>query len=266
MIFAMHQLPAHWIQPDWPAPPPVKAVMTSRQAGVSAGPWDSMNLGTHVGDVPSHVQSNREHLARLLGRRPVFLQQVHGVTSVKLSPSIPDGWEADACWTRESGVACAIMVADCLPVLLCAASGQWIAAAHAGWRGLAGQQGKGVLETLMSDLSLAGCDVSNVLAWIGPCIGADAFEVGAEVLNAFEAGAGDVKAMFQPQSDGKFKADLAGLARLRLQSMGLTHIHGNDGTPDWCTVSRPDIFFSHRRDSRLFGSSGRMAACIWLDA
>jgi len=266
MIFDMHHFPAHWIQPDWPAPTHVKAVMTSRQAGVSAGPWGSMNLGTHVGDVPTHVQTNRDHLARLLGRRPVFLQQVHGVTSVKLSSSIPDGWEADACWTREAGVACAIMVADCLPVLLCAASGQWVAAAHAGWRGLAGQQGRGVLETLMSDLTQAGCDVSNVLAWLGPSIGPDAFEVGAEVLSAFDDGSDAVRTMFQAQADGKFKANLAGLARLRLQSMGLTRIHGNDSTSAWCTVSQPQIFFSHRRDSRLLGSSGRMAACIWLGA
>lgn len=265
MIFEMNHFPAHWIQPDWPAPAHVKAIMTTRQAGVSAKPWDSMNLGAHVGDDPLHVQTNRDHLTRCLGRSPVFLQQVHGVKSVKLSKVTPDGWEADACWTQDNQVACVIMVADCLPVLLCAASGQWVAAAHAGWRGLAGQQGRGVLEALVADLSHAGCDVSNALAWLGPCIGPDAFEVGSEVMTAFEDGSDAVRDMFQPQSDGKFKADLAGLARLRLQTMGLSRIHGNDGTSDWCTVSQPQIFFSHRRDSRLFGNSGRMAACIWLD-
>jgi len=239
--------------------------MTSRQAGVSVAPWDSMNLGDHVGDAPSHVGANRQQLASWLGRRPVFLQQVHGVSTLELTDGCPEGRVADACWTRDPRVACAIMVADCLPVLLCDASGQWVAAAHAGWRGLAGEQGRGVLEALWSDLSHGGCDVTNAMAWLGPCIGPKAFEVGAEVLTAFDDGSAAVRAMFQDQPHGKFKADLAGLARLRLQALGLTRIHGNDGAPTWCTVSQAQLFFSHRRDSRRLGQTGRMAACIWLD-
>jgi YfiH family protein len=265
MIFQMNDFPAHWIRPDWPAPSVVKAVMTSRQAGVSLAPWDSMNLGDHVGDASSHVQANRSQLARLLGSRPVFLRQVHGVTSHELTDGCPDGGVADACWTQDARVACTIMVADCLPVLLCDASGQWVAAAHAGWRGLAGVQGRGVLEALLTDLSNAGCDVANALAWLGPCIGPTAFEVGADVLAAFDDGSDAVRAMFKDQAHGKFKADLAGLARLRLQALGLSSIHGNDGAPDWCTVSQARLFFSHRRDSRLHGQTGRMAACVWLD-
>lgn len=265
MIFQMNHFPAHWIRPDWPAPPTVHAVMTSRQAGVSEAPWDSMNVGDHVGDSPSHVLTNRRQLARLLGRRPVFMQQVHGVSSLKLTHGCPDGRAADACWTQDAQVACTIMVADCLPVLLCDAAGQWVAAAHAGWRGLAGVQGKGVLEALLTDLSHSGCDVSNAMAWLGPCIGPQAFEVGPEVMEAFDDGSSATRAMFHDQDNGKFKADLAGLARLRLQAMGLSGIHGNDGTADWCTVSQAQIFFSHRRDSRLRGQTGRMAACVWLD-
>lgn len=240
--------------------------MTNREAGVSAAPWNSMNLGDHVGDVPTHVQANRDHLTYLLGTRPVFLKQVHGVHAVHLSDASPDGSVADACWTQGTQVACAMMVADCLPVLLCDAKGQWVAAAHAGWRGLAGTQGQGVLETLLSDLSQAGCDVSDVMAWLGPCIGPDAFEVGADVLSAFDDGKAATRSLFQLQPHGKFKADLAGLARLRLGALGVNQIYGNDGAPVWCTVSQPQIFFSHRRDSRVLGQSGRMAACIWLDA
>lgn len=264
MIFRMNHFPAHWIRPDWPTPAGVNAVMTSRQAGVSEAPWDSMNLGDHVGDAPPHVQANRQHLAHRLGRRPVFLQQVHGVVARKLTAGCPDGLVADACWTQDAGLACAIMVADCLPVLLCDASAQWVAAAHAGWRGLAGGQGRGVLEVLLSDLSQAGCDVSNAMAWLGPCIGPTAFEVGADVLTAFDDGSQAVRSMFLPQADGKFRADLAGLARLRLQALGLSRLYGNDSSPAWCTVSQPKLFFSHRRDSRVFGQTGRMAACVWL--
>lgn len=262
----MNHIQAKWLWPDWPTCTRVKAVMTNRHEGVSLGPWNSMNLGTHVGDDPLHVQVNRDRLASGLGRRPVFLDQVHGTTSVQLTKTSPDGWVADACWTQDPQVACAIMVADCLPVLLCDALGEWVAAAHAGWRGLSGHQGRGVLEALMSDLSQSGCDVSNVMAWLGPCIGPAAFEVGADVLAAFDDGSAAVGSLFDPQRDGKFKADLAGLARLRLNALGISRVHGNDGTPAWCTASQPHLFFSHRRDSRVLGQSGRMAACIWLDA
>jgi YfiH family protein len=271
MILQMQNLHAHWIEPDWPTHSRVRALMTHRQGGVSAAPWDSMNLGDHVGDRAADVQTNRERLAAQIGQRPVFLQQVHGVASVQLNATTPQGLVADACWSQEPGVACTIMVADCLPVLLCDAAGRWVAAAHAGWRGLAGPElatpskGLGVLESLWADIQRAGLDVSDVMAWLGPCIGPQAFEVGLEVRAAFDDGSPQVQALFQPAADGKFMADLAGLARVRLQALGVTRVFGNDSSLPWCTVSDSALFFSHRRDSRRLGQSGRMAACIWLD-
>jgi len=271
MILTMQNLPTHWIEPDWPTHTRVRALMTSRHGGVSAAPWDSMNLGDHVGDRATDVQTNRERLAAQIGQRPVFLQQVHGVASLQLNATTPQGQVADACWSQDPGVACTIMVADCLPVLLADAAGRWVAAAHAGWRGLAGPgmdtspKGQGVLESLWADLKRAGVDVSDVLAWFGPCIGPQAFEVGPEVRAAFDDGSAQVQALFRPTADGKFMADLAGLARVRLQALGLTRVLGNDSSQPWCTVSNSALFFSHRRDSRSLGQSGRMAACIWLD-
>jgi len=271
MILRMQNLSTLLIRPDWPIHANVRALMTTRQGGVSAAPWDSMNLGDHVGDSVADVQTNRERLAAQIGRRSVFLQQVHGVVSVQLDASSPQGLAADACWTMDSGVACTIMVADCLPVLLCDASGQWVAAAHAGWRGLAGpvvpatSKRQGVLETLWADLKRAGADLSDVMAWLGPCIGPQAFEVGPEVHAAFADGSPEVQKLFQPVANGKFISDLAGLARVRLRALGITRVFGNDSSPPWCTVSDSALFFSHRRDSRSLGQSGRMAACIWLD-
>jgi len=271
MILGMQSLPAHWIQPDWPIHPRVRSRMTTRRGGVSAAPWDSLNLGDHVGDRVADVHSNRERLAAHIGQRPVFLQQVHGVASVQLGADTPNGLAADACWSLEPGVACTIMVADCLPVLLGDADGRWVAAAHAGWRGLAGpggpakSKGRGVLESLWADLKRAGADVSGVMAWLGPCIGPQAFEVGPEVRAAFDDGSPEVRALFQPTADGKFMADLAGLARVRLKALGVHAVFGNDSSPPWCTVSESTLFFSHRRDSRSLGQSGRMAACIWLE-
>jgi YfiH family protein len=267
----MQNLPAHWIQPDWPTPNRVRALMTSRQGGVSVAPWDSMNLGDHVGDRSADVHTNRERLAAQIGQRPVFLQQVHGVASLQLNATTPQGLVADACWSLDPGVACTIMVADCLPVLLADAAGRWVAAAHAGWRGLAvpgvdsPSKGQGVLESLWADLKRAGVDVSDVLAWLGPCIGPQAFEVGPEVRAAFDNGSPEVQALFTPTAQGKYMADLAGLARVRLQGLGISRVFGNDSSRPWCTVAGSEFFFSHRRDSRNLGQSGRMAACIWLD-
>lgn len=244
--------------------------MTTREGGVSPSPWNSLNLGDHVGDAPENVQTNRARLDRHLQRPAVYLNQVHGTKTVALTPDSPHGMQADACWTSHATLACAIMVADCLPVLMCDGSGQWVAAAHAGWRGLAGQDGqdgqdgRGVLEALVADLPLNG-DVSDVLVWLGPCIGPQAFEVGPEVKAAFDDGSAELNALFQPMAGGKFLADLAGLARRRLQALGISKIHGNDSQPDWCTVSQVPLYFSHRRDSRVLGQSGRMAACIWRE-
>ena len=253
-----------WLRPEWPAPPRVRAVMTDRRGGVSQAPWDSMNLGDHVGDHMPSVQTNRQRLRDAIGVRPVFLKQVHGVDTIVLDASSQDGAEADACVTTGSQVACTIMVADCLPVLMCDASGRWVAAAHAGWRGLAGVHGTGVLESLLNASSLSGTAREDVLVWLGPCIGPQAFEVGPEVMAAFCADDDQAAVFFKAVGNEKWLADLAGLARLRLHRLGVQAVFGNDSEPAWCTFSQNSRFFSHRRDSRVLGQSGRMAACIWL--
>lgn len=263
-----------WLTPDWPAPPGVHAVFTTRQGGVSVAPWDSMNLGDHVGDAPAQVAANRALLGQAMGAKPVFLQQVHGTAVLLLDDETPQGLAADAAMSSQRGLACTVMVADCLPVLFAHADGSAVAAAHAGWRGLAGQQGKGILEQTCEDfraLAQSGRAQSaiNTIAWLGPCIGPTAFEVGAEVRTAFVEGDPEAAACFTALASGKYLADLAGLARLRLQALGVTQIYGNDGTPPWCTVGNASRFFSHRRDAGIqgngFGTTGRMAACIWRD-
>jgi len=264
----------NFLNPDWPAPPGVRAVFTTRQGGVSAAPWDSLNLGDHVGDVPAQVAANRALLAQASGAKPVFLQQVHGSAVMPLDGNTPNGLQADAAITSQRGIACTIMVADCLPVLITDTEGSAVAAAHAGWRGLAGQQGSGVLEeSYESFRALAhkgrAQAAINTIAWLGPCIGPTAFEVGAEVRAAFVGSDPGAAACFTAVAPGKYLADLAGLARLRLQALGITQIFGNDGTAPWCTVGNASRFFSHRRDTGVrgngFNTTGRMAACIWLE-
>ena len=237
-------------------------LFTERRGGASAAPFDTLNLGDHVGDDPVAVAHNRRLLARQLGARPVFLRQVHGTEVVELTEDTPDGAEADACWTTSTEVACTIMVADCLPVLLTTPTGDSVAAVHAGWRGLLG-----VLEALMEAWPAARTPAQRAAlhAWLGPCIGPQAFEVGEEVRAAYLADHPDNGRWFTalPDSPGKYLAHLPALARDRLQRLGIGHISGNDGTSEWCTVTNPSRFFSHRRDARLQGSTGRMAACIW---
>lgn len=247
--------------PDLPAN--VGAWMSTRQGGYSGEPWGSFNLGDHVGDAPERVQANRQRLADTLGVRPVFLQQVHETGVLELDAQTPDGAVADACFTFAAGLACTIMVADCLPVLLWDVRGQWVAAAHAGWRGLAGQQGVGVLEALWSRLKARGAMAETTGVWLGPCIGPQAFEVGPEVRQAFLVDQPELTGAFKPAQGDRWLADLPALARARLLRLGLTQVDGNDGSPHWCTVSRPALFFSHRRDAARLGSTGRMAACIW---
>ena len=276
---------ANWLIPQWPAPAGVRAVFTTRQGGVSRPPHDSLNLGDHVGDVAAAVAANRLILQRAIACQPVFLQQVHGTGVLELSHDSVDGLTADACLTRQRGLACTIMVADCLPVLFAHLDQPVVAAAHAGWRGLAGLAllanadaaepiFEGVLEATFNRFSaLVGASPNEfaprTIAWLGPCIGPTAFEVGAEVKAAFEAVHPAAGTLFveQPQQTHqvKYVADLQGLARLRLRALGISQIYGNDGTPDWCTVSRPSRFFSHRRDAGGGRSTGRMAACIWRD-
>lgn len=263
-----------WLVPDWPAPPGVHAVFTTRQGGVSVAPWGSMNLGDHVGDEFAQVAANRALLAQATGAKPVFLQQVHGSAVLSLDGETPHGLQADAAITSQHGIACTIMVADCLPVLFTNTAGSAVAAAHAGWRGLAGQQGHGVLEQTfecfgaLAHMERAQAAI-NTIAWLGPCIGPTAFEVGAEVRAAFVDSHADAAHCFTAANPGKYLANLAGLARLRLQALGITQIFGNDGSAPWCTVGDASMFFSHRRDAGVrgngFHTTGRMAACIWLE-
>jgi polyphenol oxidase len=244
------------VLPQWPAPAGVHATCSERAGGVSSAPYDTLNLGDHVGDDPAAVAENRRRYAATLRARPVFLKQVHGRGVVRLDVATPDGTEADACWTTDPGVACTIMVADCLPVLLADRAGQVVGAAHCGWRGLA----DGVLEALWSAMAPRAGAAGEMLAWLGPCIGPEAFEVGPEVRAAFVTRDAGAAAAFRPHGEGKFLADLPALARRRLAAIGIVAVHGNDGSRAWCTVSERSRFFSHRRDR----VSGRLAASIWL--
>ncbi len=252
----------------WPVG--IKALFTLRGGGASSAPFDSWNLGDHVGDDFACVQANRQLLAQRVAAKPVFLRQVHGTHVVRLTPSTPDGVEADACWTDSPGVVCTIMVADCLPLLFSAADGSSVAAVHAGWRGLVGEDGHGVLEALLAQWPAAQTPAqrAGLKVWLGPCIGPQAFEVGPEVRAAFVAVLPEAEHCFQslpptPQGVQKYRADLRALAQQRLRALGVRHIGGNDGSLPWCTVQQASRFFSHRRDARRLGSTGRMAACIW---
>jgi polyphenol oxidase len=278
----------HFLQPDWPAPAHVKAAFTTRAGGASVAPFDSFNLGDHVNDRAGDVAHNRALLQQTLGAQVVFLKQVHGVDVAAVSLDTPDGLQADACTTQQRGVACNVMVADCLPVLFTDRAGSFVAAAHAGWRGLLGQGGLGVLETVYQSFMpvvqvfIAQAAIKNValipssehssddiIAWLGPCIGPQQFEVGGEVRAAFVAQQAGSQQYFEKLSTpasapDKYLANLPGLARARLQALGISQIYGNDGSTPWCTVCNPLQFFSHRRDAAGLGSTGRMAACIWL--
>ena len=236
------------IRPDWPAPPNVRAASTTRAGGVSGGRWASLNLGDHVDDRPEHVAENRQRLADALGfsKEPNWLRQVHG-SRVRLPGQALDC--ADACIEDRSGHVCVVMTADCLPVLFCNRSGTKVAAVHAGWRGLAG----GVLEATVSAL---GEPPEELMAWLGPAIGPDVFEVGDEVRHVFTHDAPAAAVRFRAHGAGHWLADLYGLARDRLAGLGIGYIGGGDR----CTYSESDVFFSYRRD----GITGRMASLIWL--
>ena len=268
-----------WLVPQWPVPARVKAVFTTRAGGISAGPFSTLNLGSHVGDLPDSVAANRTVLQRAVGTsRVVFLNQVHGTKVQQLEPGSRDGQAADACLTNHQKLACTVMVADCLPVLLTTQDGSAVAAAHAGWRGLAGGQngsGPGIIESIYGSFrafsqSGRAYPATKIIAWLGPCIGPSAFEVGEEVKAAFCTAHPESAPLFVQSESGKYLTDLAALARQRLQALGVTQIYGNDGCPSWCTVGNSSRFFSHRRDAGVtgngFGTTGRMAASIWLAA
>jgi YfiH family protein len=244
--------------PDWPAPATVRAAVTTRAGGVSPAPWDSLNLGMHVGDDPARVAENRARLQAALvavaaADAPQWLNQVHGTTVVEAEPDsarraacLPD---ADAVTTSARHLPCVVMTADCLPVFFCDRAGTRVAVAHAGWRGLC----EGVLEATLAVFP----DPAQVLAWLGPAIGPAAFEVGGEVREAFMARQPGAAACFRPSPNpGRFLADIYGLARLRLAAAGVADIGGGG----LCTFSDRERFYSYRRD----GQTGRLASVIWL--
>ncbi|KAF0866912.1 peptidoglycan editing factor PgeF [Pseudomonas sp. LD120] len=237
-----------WLMPDWPAPAGVKACVTTRSGGVSLAPFDSLNLGDHVEDLPEAVAENRRRLTEHFGIAPAWLQQVHGVAVAHADPSVIA--TADASWSATPGVACVVMTADCLPALFCNRGGTRVAAAHAGWRGMAA----GVLEATLDSLDTTP---SEVLVWLGPAIGPQCFEVGAEVREAFVAQLAQAEQAFVPSVNaGRYMADIYQLARLRLAARGVTAVYGGID----CTVTDPR-FFSYRRSPR----TGRFASLIWLE-
>lgn len=244
------------LQPDWPVPMAVRAAFSLRSGGASAPPWDSLNLGVHVGDDPTTVLENRRRLvnALQLPREPVWLDQVHGREVLRVGlQSLPAAGErptADAVVTMEPGVVLAVQVADCLPVLFASEDGDVLGAAHAGWRGLVA----GVLESTVVAMRL---EPARIIAWLGPCIGPAHFEVGAEVREAFLNAQPGAAAAFAVNPRGRWQCDLPRLARDRLAAMGVHRVFGGQ----WCTAADPVRFYSHRRDQR----TGRMAALLWRE-
>ena len=245
---------ACFITPDWPAPPNVRVLISTRQGGVSRGVYSSLNLGDHVGDEPIAVAGNRALVSARTNARPLWLKQVHGtrvVDAAACRDADPGGVpEADAAMTRQVGVACTVMTADCLPVLFCDRAGTVVAAAHAGWRGLL----DGVLEATIASMDAPG---NELIAYLGPAIGPLAFEVGEEVRSAFVTVSDAAASSFRPGQGGKWLADIYQLARQRLAAQGVAQVYGGN----YCTVTDAAHFFSYRRD----GQTGRMASLIWLD-
>lgn len=238
-----------WLEADWPAPPGVVAGTTLRQGGCSSGPYESLNLAIHVDDEPQRVARNRQLFRDTcqLPAEPLWLAQVHG-TTVLDAATASSGLEGDAMQTTLPDVVCAVLTADCLPVVFASRAGRSVAVAHAGWRGLA----DGILE---STLAAMACEPQDLQAWLGPAISQSAFEVGAEVRESFVTQDSDAAIHFRPNSRGRWQADLYGLARRRLQLCGVTDLYG--GTH--CTYSEPSAYFSYRRE----GACGRMATFVF---
>ncbi len=238
------------ITAEWSAPPNVRALTTTRSGGASRGPYESFNLGDHVGDEPAAVQRNRALLreALHLPAEPLWLTQVHG-TNVVEAATAPSGVTADGAWTDRPGVVLAVLTADCLPVFLCDRAGTKIALLHAGWRGLAA----GVIEAGVVRLGVPGAEL---FAWLGPAIGPDSYEVGEEVRAAFVAHDAAAAQAFRANGPGRWRADLYALARQRLRALGVPAVHGGGH----CTRREAGRFYSYRRD----GQCGRMASLLWL--
>ena len=239
--------------PDWPAPLTVRAAFTLRAGGVSAAPYDSLNVAAHVGDQPACVADNRRRLRTQLRlpAEPAWLEQVHGSAVLDLDAESHPARPADAVFTRRANRVCVVQVADCMPVLFASRDGSVVAAAHAGWRGLSG----GVLEATVARLEVGP---AQLLAWLGPAIGPEHFEVGEEVRAAFLAGDPGAAAAFSANARGRWQCDLGALARRRLAAIGVAAVYGGR----WCSYADRARFFSYRRD----GQCGRMAALIWLQS
>ncbi|KHT60064.1 hypothetical protein RJ45_23970 [Photobacterium gaetbulicola] len=240
-----------WIVPDWPAPANVKAIATTRKGGGSAGPYQGLNLGNHVGDQPEVVRQNRLWLQQQLGlpEAPVWLNQTHSTEVVSLEQPQSTAIDADGSYTAQSRLPCVVMTADCLPVILCDRQGKQVAAVHAGWRGLV----DGIIEQAVAKFTVPG---SEIMAWLGPAIGPQAFEVGGEVRDQFLAHDPAAAEAFLPNGE-KWLADLYLLARQRLARVAVDDVFGGHA----CTYSDAEQFYSYRRD----GVTGRQATLIWLE-
>ena len=236
--------------PDWPAPDRVRALVTERPGGVSEGRYAALNLATHVGDAPATVAANRALLRAELPSEPGWLEQVHGSAVLDLDRQGSTLPPADAAVTGRAGTVCAVLTADCLPVLLCDRAGRRVGAAHAGWRGL-------LLGVLPAAVAALDCDPGDVLAWLGPAIGPRSYEVGADVRDPYVAANANAAQHFAPNARGRWQADLYGLARASLNAAGVQAIFGGG----FCTFAESARFFSHRREAPC----GRMATLIWLD-
>ena len=252
---------SNFIIPNWPAPANVHALQTTRNSenrdgGCSHTPYDGFNLGSHVKDNPMHVAHNRQILSQLLPSEPVWLNQVHGINVVDAASTVclPD---ADASYTSRKNVVCVTMTADCLPILVCDTAGTVIASIHAGWRSLC----DGVIEaTILTMRAKLPIDSNQLMAWLGPAIGPNAFEVGAEVRTQFIAKDAQAELAFKPHCN-KLLCDIYKIATQRLNNLGVTKIYGGGQENEpWCTFTDEKCFFSFRRD----GETGRMATLIWL--
>jgi polyphenol oxidase len=237
----------HWITPDWPAPANIHAATTLRTGGVSTSPYDSLNPATHVGDDIDCVRENRQRIKTMLAlpTEPVWLEQIHSnyVINAAQATSLQ---QADASYSNTENVVCAVMTADCLPLLICSTDGKTCAAIHAGWRGLLA----GIISNTITALA-----TTEVLVWLGPAIGAACFEVGAEVRTAFVTKSAAFDSAFTHTSHDKYLADIYQLARIELAALGIHAVYGGD----FCTVTQQERFYSYRRDIQ----TGRMATLIW---
>jgi YfiH family protein len=247
-----------WIRPDWPVSGRVRALITTREGGVSTGPWGvppsgtgGMNLGMLAGDSPDAVRANRARLRSVLPSEPRWLKQVHGPTVVR-ADDVSDPPEADAAFTATPGVVAVVMVADCMPVLLADVDGRCVGVVHAGWRGMA----SGVVQATVHAMRVALGGRAEMVACLGPAIGPAHFEVGPEVLESMLGTLPAAAEAFQPRG-AKYLADLFALGRQALAQVGVTRVYG--GTD--CTYSAPERFYSFRRDRM----TGRHAALVWID-